>query len=48
MLDLGKSSMHVLGLSRWLSDKESPANAEVVGSVPALGRFPGEENGNQL
>ena len=40
--------MRVLGLSRRLSDKESLANAEVVGSVPGLGRFPGEENGNRL
>ena len=29
-------------------DKESACNVEVVGSIPRLGRFPGEGNGNPL
>ena len=28
--------------------KNLPANAEDVGLIPALGRYPGEENGNPL
>ena len=28
--------------------KNSPANAEDVGSIPGLGRCPGEENGSPL
>ena len=32
----------------WLSDKESACNAGDVGSVPGLGRSPGEGNGNLL
>ena len=30
------------------NDKESACNVEVVGSIPRLGRFPGEGNGNPL
>ena len=29
-------------------DKESASNARDLGSVPELGRFPGEGNGNPL
>ena len=28
--------------------KNLPANARDAGSIPGLGRFPGEENGNPL
>jgi len=35
-------------LPRWLSVKKPPANAGAVGSVPGLGRSPGEESGNPL
>ena len=28
--------------------KNLPANAGDVGSIPGMGRFPGEENGNPL
>ena len=41
----------VLGLPRWLSGKESSCNAgdsRDIGSVPGLGRFPGEGNGDVL
>ena len=37
-----------LGLSRWVSDKEAPCNAGDPGSIPGLGRSPGEGNGNPL
>ena len=30
------------GLPRWLSVKNLPANARYVGSIPGLGRSPGE------
>ena len=40
-------SSHVLpGLPRWLSDKELPASAGEVGSIPGSERSPGEGNGN--
>ena len=32
----------------WLSNKESACSAGDVGSVPGLGRSPGEGNGNLL
>ena len=38
------SIIHTKGLPRWLSCKESPANAgatEDLGSIPRLGRSPG-------
>ena len=41
----------VPGLPRWLSGKESSCNAgdsRDIGSVPGLGRFPGEGNGDVL
>ena len=37
-----------LGLSRWLSDKESACNAGDVGSISRSGRTLGEGNGNAL
>ena len=43
--DLFKSS---LGLPRWLSGKELTCQAGDMGSVPVLGRSPGEGNGNPL
>ena len=39
------------GLPRWLSGKESAYNAGAtgdMGSIPGLGRSPGEEHGNPL
>jgi len=41
----------VLGLPRWLSGKESSCNAgdsRDIDSIPGLGRFLGEGNGNVL
>ena len=35
-------------LSRWLDGKESACNAEDMGSLPGLGRSPGEGNSNPL
>ena len=35
-------------LSWWLSGKESASQAGDAGSIPGLGRSPGEENGNPL
>ena len=35
-------------LPRWLSGKESACNAGDTGSIPRLGRSPGEGNGNPL
>ena len=37
-----------VGLPRWLGGKESACNAGDMGSIPGLGRSPGEENGNPL
>ena len=34
------------GLPRWCRDKESACNAGDLGSIPGLGRSPGEGNGN--
>ena len=34
----------VMGLPRWLSGKESTCNAGDLGSIPELGRSPGEGN----
>ena len=36
------------GLPWWLSDKESACNAGDPGSIPGLGRSPGEGHGNPL
>ena len=35
-------------LPRWCSDKQSPYNTGDVNSIPGLGRFPGEGNGNSF
>ena len=35
-----------MGLPRWLSGKESPANAGDAALIPGSGRSSGEENGN--
>ena len=40
--------MSKYGLPWWLSSKESTCNVGVAGSVPGLGRSPGEGNGNLL
>ena len=37
-----------LGFPAGSGVKNPPANAEDVGSIPELGRSPGEENGNPL
>jgi len=37
-----------VGLPRWLGGKESACKAGDMGSIPGLGRSPGEENGNPL
>ena len=42
------TGMCTLGLSWWLSGKESACKAGDVGSIPELGRSPGEGNGNPL
>ena len=36
------------GLPRYLSGKESTCNAGDMGTIPRLGRSPGEGNGNSL
>ena len=38
--------MHDRMLPTWLSGKESACQAEDAGSIPGLGRSPGEGNGN--
>ena len=37
-----------MGLPLWLHGKESACQTEDMGSIPGLGRSPGEENGNSL
>ena len=37
-----------MGFPGGSDDKESSCHAGNLGSIPGLGRFPGEENGNQL
>ena len=39
---------NIKDFSLWLSGKESACNAGDVGSIPGLGRSPGEGNGNPL
>ena len=39
---------HVVLVTQWFSSKESTCNAGDMGSIPGLGRFPGEGNGNSL
>ena len=41
-LTVNKSVSFSLGLLWWLSGKESACNAEDMGSIPGLGRSPGE------
>ena len=38
----------MLGLPRWLSNKNLPANTGDMGPIPVSGRCPGEGNGNPL
>ena len=40
--------MYVMGFTGGSEGKESACNAGDLGSVPGLGRFPGEGNGNLL
>ena len=40
--------MVILGLPRWLTGKESACNEGDLGSIPGLGRSPGEEIGYPL
>ena len=40
--------IHSKGLPCWLSGKESVCSAGGIGSIPGLGRSPGERNGNRL
>ena len=37
-----------MGLPKWLSGRESTCQAGDEGSIPGLGRSPGERNGNPL
>ena len=41
-------AIYIMGLPLWLSGKESAFNAGDQGSIPGLGRSPGEGNGKQL
>ena len=50
-LSSGKYQLSALqtGASQWCNGKEKmPTKARDVGSIPGLGRFPGEGNGNLL
>ena len=48
-LEKGQSThSNILGLSWWLSGKESACNAGDPGSIPGSGRSPGEGIGNPL
>ena len=40
--------IYACGLPWWLNGKEPPDNPGDAGSIPELGRSPGEENGDQL
>ena len=40
------SFLYVPNTDQWLSGKESTCNAGDAGSIPGLGRTPGEGNGN--
>ena len=42
------ATVKTFGLPMWLIDKELARNAGDLGSVPGLGRSPGEGNGNPL
>ena len=41
-------AIYIMGLPLWLSGKESAFNAGDQGSIPGLGRSPGEGIGNPL
>ena len=41
-------SIYTCGLPTWCSSKESACNVGDLGSIPGLGRSPGEGNGNPL
>ena len=44
----GEVIISYIGLAWWLRGKESARSAEDPGSIPGLGRSPGEGNGNPL
>ena len=46
--EISKEERDVDGLLRWLIGKESAFSAGDTGSIPELGRSPGEGNGNPL
>ena len=43
-----QENIQIYGLPKWLSGKESAANARDLGLIPGSARSPGEENGNSL
>ena len=43
-----KDTYFLFGLPSWLTVKKSARNARDSGSIPGLGRSPGEGNGNSL
>ena len=45
---IGGNPIHCAGLPWWLGGKECACNAGDMGSIPELGRSPGEGNGNPL
>ena len=47
-LALQNANAVILGLPQWLTDKNLPADARDVGSIPGLGRSLGGGNGNPL
>ena len=47
-IDIKQILYRLLGFLGCLSGKESTCQAGEVGSIPELGRYPGEENGNPL
>ena len=48
LLRLFRAILHVLGLPGGLGGKESACNVGDPGSIPGLGRSPGERNVNPL
>ena len=42
------SSLYSLGLSMWVSGKQSSCQARNVTLIPGSGRSPGEDNGNPV
>ena len=47
-MDTNLSKLQEIGLPRWLVVKNPPANSGHTGSIPRLGRSPGEGHGNPL